>query len=62
MVDAKTRAVKFYECLMRVQRADGTLAHANEIIPVAERVGLVRMLDHRVLELVVAELVETSVA
>ncbi|MBV9555840.1 MAG: EAL domain-containing protein [Pseudolabrys sp.] len=58
VVDAKTRAVKFYECLMRVQRADGTLAHANEIIPVAERVGLVRMLDHRVLELVVAELVE----
>ena len=29
------------------------IAHANEIIPVAERVGLVRMLDHRVLELVV---------
>ena len=41
---------------MRVQRADGAFAQANEIIPVAERVGLVRMLDHRVLELVVAEL------
>jgi EAL domain-containing protein (putative c-di-GMP-specific phosphodiesterase class I) len=42
---------------MRVNRADGTLAHAHEIIPVAERVGLVRMLDHRVLELVVSEMV-----
>jgi diguanylate cyclase (GGDEF)-like protein/PAS domain S-box-containing protein len=59
VVDSATRNVKFYECLMRVQRADGTLAHANEIIPVAERVGLVRMLDHRVLELVVEELVES---
>ena len=46
----------FYECLMRVRRPDGRLAHANEIIPVAERVGLMRMLDHRVLELVVNEL------
>ena len=56
VVEAKSRAVAFYECLMRVQRADGSVAQANEIIPVAERVGLVRMLDHRVLELVVNEL------
>ena len=41
---------------MRVHRADGSIAHASEIIPVAERIGLVRMLDHRVLELVVDEL------
>jgi diguanylate cyclase (GGDEF)-like protein len=59
VVNALTRDVEFYECLMRVNRADGTLAHAHEIIPVAERVGLVRMLDHRVLELVIAELAET---
>jgi len=56
VVEAKSRTVAFYECLMRVQRADGGFAQANEIIPVAERVGLVRMLDHRVLELVVGEL------
>jgi len=56
VVEAKSRNVAFYECLMRVQRADGGIAHANEIIPVAERVGLIRMLDHRMLELVVAEL------
>ena len=49
----KARKIGFYECLMRVHRPDGRVAHANEIIPVAERVGLVRMLDHRVLELVV---------
>ena len=56
VVEAKSRKVAFYECLMRVHRPDGRLAHANEIIPVAERVGLMRMLDYRVLELVVAEL------
>jgi diguanylate cyclase (GGDEF)-like protein len=56
VVEAKSRKIAFYECLMRVNRADGGVAHANEIIPVAERVGLVRMLDHRVLELVVNEL------
>ena len=56
VVETNSRAIDFYECLMRVQRADGGFAQANEIIPVAERVGLVRMLDHRVLELVVDEL------
>ncbi|HEY2757265.1 MAG TPA: EAL domain-containing protein, partial [Pseudolabrys sp.] len=56
VVDAMSRKPAFYECLMRIYRADGAIAHANEIIPVAERVGLVRMLDYRVLELVVDEL------
>ncbi len=56
VVEAKTRKIAFYESLMRVHRLDGRLAHANEIIPVAERVGLMRMLDYRVLELVVNEL------
>jgi diguanylate cyclase (GGDEF)-like protein len=56
VVDAKSRSVVFYECLMRINRSDGSVAPAGEIIPVAERVGLVRMLDFRVLELVVAEL------
>jgi diguanylate cyclase (GGDEF)-like protein len=56
VVEAQSRKVKFYECLMRVNRRDGTACHANEIIPVAERLGLVRMLDYRVLELVVGQL------
>jgi diguanylate cyclase (GGDEF)-like protein len=56
VVEAQSRKVTFYECLMRVKRSDGTTCHANEIIPVAERLGLVRMLDYRVLELVVEEL------
>ena len=56
VVEAQSRKIAFYECLMRVDRSDGSIAQANDIIPVAERLGLVRMLDHRVLELVVNEL------
>jgi diguanylate cyclase (GGDEF)-like protein len=51
-----SRAPAFYECLMRVSRADGTLLTVSELVPHAERLGLVRMLDHRVLELALAEL------
>jgi len=57
VVAAQSRKVAFYECLMRVYRNDSGIAQANEIIPVAERLGLVRMLDYRMLELVVNELV-----
>jgi diguanylate cyclase (GGDEF)-like protein len=56
VIEAGSRHNAFYECLIRVRRADGAFAHANEIIPVAERLGLVRLLDHRVLEMVVQEL------
>jgi diguanylate cyclase (GGDEF)-like protein len=56
VVATATRAPAFYECLMRVNRADGRIIHAQDVVPLAERVGLVRMLDHRVLELVINEL------
>ncbi|MPZ59221.1 MAG: EAL domain-containing protein [Rhizobiales bacterium] len=52
-----TRDTAFYECLMRVQRPDGSLLPAQDVVPAAERLGLVRLLDHRVLELVVNELI-----
>jgi diguanylate cyclase (GGDEF)-like protein len=56
VVGTTTRAPAFHECLMRIQRADGTLVSAGAVIPVAERLGLVRMIDHRVLGLVTDEL------
>ncbi|MGB6751576.1 MAG: bifunctional diguanylate cyclase/phosphodiesterase [Xanthobacteraceae bacterium] len=57
VASAADRKPAFYECLMRIRRADGSLMAANEINPVAERLGLVRLLDFRVLELVIDELV-----
>ena len=56
VVDAATRRLVFHECLMRIRRADGTLVTATEIVPIAERLGLVRLIDHRILELAIAEM------
>jgi len=58
VVQAGTRDMAFYECLVRMERADGQVLLAPDIVPVAERLGLIRLVDHRVLELVVAELAE----
>ena len=57
VVTAADRRPAFYECLVRVRRSDGGLLGAHDVVPVAERLGLVRLLDHRVLELVVDELI-----
>ena len=56
VVDIRSRQPGFYECLMRVSRPDGSLLAVGELVPLAERLGLVRLLDHRVLELALAEL------
>src|SRR6266702_2867666 len=56
VVEAHSRDMAFYECLIRMERQDGQVLLAPDIVPVAERLGLIRLVDHRVLELVVAEL------
>jgi diguanylate cyclase (GGDEF)-like protein len=56
VAEAASRRVAFHEALMRIRRADGSLTDAAPVVPIAERLGLVRLLDHRVMELVLAEL------
>jgi diguanylate cyclase (GGDEF)-like protein len=56
IAETVSRNIAYYECLMRIRRADGTILPASAVIPVAERLGLVRLLDHRVLELLVSEM------
>ena len=58
VVDARTRQPAFYECLVRMQQEDGQFLLAPDVVPVAEKLGLIRLVDHRVLELVIAELAE----
>jgi EAL domain-containing protein (putative c-di-GMP-specific phosphodiesterase class I) len=41
---------------MRIRRSDGRLIPASAVIPIAERLGLVRLIDCRVLQLVLADL------
>ena len=56
VVETASRKPAFHECLMRIRRSDGALVPASAVVPVAERLGLVRLLDHRVLELLVSEM------
>jgi diguanylate cyclase (GGDEF)-like protein len=57
VIEAATHQPAFYECLMRIRRTDGVVVSASEVVPIAERLGLVRLLDHRVLEMLVSEMV-----
>ena len=56
VADAHTREIVFHECLLRIRRTDGSLIPALDVIPIAERLGLVRLLDQRVLELAIEEM------
>jgi diguanylate cyclase (GGDEF)-like protein len=59
VVETASRRCAFYECLMRIRRADGELVAANAVIPIAEQLGLVRLIDFRVMELLIAEMIAT---
>jgi diguanylate cyclase (GGDEF)-like protein len=51
MVNAQTGKHDIYECLLRMEKRDGSLISAGEFIPVAEQLGLSRLIDRRTLEL-----------
>jgi diguanylate cyclase (GGDEF)-like protein len=56
VVRARDHMPAFYECLVRLDNGEGDLSLAPDIVPVAEKLGLIRLVDHRVLELVIEEL------
>jgi diguanylate cyclase (GGDEF)-like protein len=56
VADIATRAPVFHECLVRMRGADGDVRLAHDVVPVAEKLGLIRLIDHRVLELVIEQL------
>lgn len=51
MIGAHSKKPEIYECLLRMERLDGSIAAAGEFIPVAEQLGLSRLIDRRTLEL-----------
>ena len=56
VVDARTAAVRYYECLLRMIGPDGSLIPAGRFVPVVEQLGLIRALDRRALDLALADL------
>lgn len=51
IVNFKTGEAFFYEALLRIRREDNTLLMPAHILPIAEKAGLMRLIDHRILEL-----------
>jgi diguanylate cyclase (GGDEF)-like protein len=56
IVHAATGEVAFHEALLRVRLPDGATASPAALLPVAEKAGLVRLLDQRVMELALERL------
>ena len=51
IVDAKTRDLHHYECLLRLRTDAGEMISAGRFIMAAEKLGLIHLLDRRALEL-----------
>ena len=51
VVSSVTGEVVMHECLIRLVQHDGTVAAAGDFVPVAEKLGLIGLLDFRVMEL-----------
>ncbi len=57
---AHKRDVAFYEALIRIEVKDGSLIDANQFIAAAEKLGLVRLVDHKTLALAFETLLATE--
>jgi diguanylate cyclase (GGDEF)-like protein len=55
VVDANTRVVDYYECLLRMIDDDGRIVPASEFVAAIEKLGYIRLIDRWVLERAVAE-------
>jgi len=55
VIESKTGRIAHYEALLRLIGEDGKISSAGALIPVAERMGLIDMIDHVVLDMVCEE-------
>jgi diguanylate cyclase (GGDEF)-like protein len=62
VVRAGSRELVFHEGLVRIERPDGGYFSPGDLMPVLERRGLVRLFDHRVLELSISGLARDPLA
>lgn len=56
IVRARGREIAKYEALVRMRSLSGEILGAGHIVPVAEKLGIVHLVDHRVLELAIGAL------
>ncbi|MBL1421096.1 MAG: bifunctional diguanylate cyclase/phosphodiesterase [Alphaproteobacteria bacterium] len=58
LVHAATGQIESYECLIRIMDRQGEMIPNGQLIPVAERLNLMRLLDNRVLEIALQKLID----
>ncbi|MCB1485859.1 MAG: GGDEF domain-containing protein [Bauldia sp.] len=58
VVDIATRSPIFHEALARVEQADGTIVSPGHFIALAERLGLIRLIDDRIVGLALETLAQ----
>lgn len=58
VIDSSSGEVAFYECLARMIGDDGALVPAGMFVPIVEQMGLMRLIDRRVLDLGVTTLMQ----
>jgi diguanylate cyclase (GGDEF)-like protein len=56
VVSASTRKPVFHEALLRLRDAEGEIIAAAHLIPMAEKLGLVRLIDRAVVQMAIATL------
>jgi EAL domain-containing protein (putative c-di-GMP-specific phosphodiesterase class I) len=56
IIDSKTGAIAHYEALLRLTTSEGKITSAGALIPVAERMGLIPLIDAQTLRMTVQEL------
>ncbi|MEQ9517884.1 MAG: EAL domain-containing protein, partial [Parvibaculum sp.] len=60
LVSSSSQETVLHECLIRLRQRDDAIVSASRFVPIAEKLGLVRLIDHRVLELAFEELVHAQ--
>lgn len=53
IVDSASREAKHHECLLVMECNDGEMISAGEFLPIAEKLGMCRLIDYRTLELAI---------
>lgn len=60
IIETSTGKTAHYECLLRLVNDDGKVSSAGALIPVAERMGMIDVIDKLVLKLVAKELLHSE--
>ena len=56
VIDSSDGHIAHYEALLRIISKDGKISSAGALIPIAERMGLIDMVDHLVFDMVIKEM------